>query len=928
MVKKVITYCSSLFIFAILILSFKGYTASAASPPQISIDNYRDNFYVQDTLQLTGVAANPNGINYVCVNYDGKSSWQPATINHSRGDISGYPSGSTIGFSFNGDVNSLSPGTHTVTVAAVGSDGRNTYSVFHIIKANPITRIENPVGGTYSINQDIPVYGWAVNPAGIAYVCISTDGVSWKYVDANLPSSGLYNYFNGAYKNADSGRYSYTIPKGTFSEGVHTIMVAAVGNDGETVTSTTTVNIDTPIVIDQSLNNTYVQGRLNFTGYVAGGSDTQYVCARFDGNNSWFPATATSRGDVAGYPTGSTYGFSFNEDVTGLSAGRHTVTVAAVGSSKTLYYTFTVIKASPVMYIDTPVNNSSNNYDVNVTGWALNASGIAYDCISVNGSGWIMTSSGLSSYGLDAAYNGAYKNANNCRLSYQVPKSMLKEGNNTITVAAVGVDGSTDLASSSFYVGKPAPVMALDESMENSFIQDKLQFTGFAANSNGFNYVCVDIDGGSWQPASISSRGNLSTFPDGSTVGFSVNEDVTGLSPGTHTVTVAAVGKDGKNTYAIFHVTKMAPQVFVNSPSNNSLVSSTFNINGYALNATGIRQVLVNVDGLQNWTAMQTGLSGSSVSEFYREVYKNADNSGYSGTISGLGVGKHYITVVAYGNDGMQTRQMITVVVVGVINNVNYSTSVSSIISNQIRYNTPTIEVGNTWEYMAIQNGVKGYTKDKPSGTFVADEASYNNIYSKLVYYTNPANLVNDNTNIFTFMSLKYVGNVSADGLNHFLGGVLAGKGQVFINAGAHWNVNPVYLAMHAILETGNGTSKLAKGQNPEGISIGYYNMFGIGAFDDNAVAGGNTAAQKNGWTSVDLAIDGGAKWISSNYINNQPNYDQDTLFKMRFDPDNPASGAFYCTDIEWCNSISSYIRQYYNSYGSDMLAFYVPQLS
>ncbi|GAB7208045.1 hypothetical protein OS21_45440 [Dickeya oryzae] len=60
------------------------------------------------------------------------------------------------------------------------------------------------------------------------------------------------------------------------------------------------------------------------------------------------------------------------------------------------------------------------------------------------------------------------------------------------------------------------------------------------------------------------------------------------------------------------------------------------------------------------------------------------------------------------------------------------------------------------------------------------------------------------------------------------------------------------------------------------------YNMFGIKVFPKNPDPGINLAYDEN-WFSVDAAIDGGAKWISSHYINR--NTGQNTLYNMRWNP-------------------------------------------
>ncbi|MCS5431889.1 glucosaminidase domain-containing protein, partial [Staphylococcus aureus] len=129
------------------------------------------------------------------------------------------------------------------------------------------------------------------------------------------------------------------------------------------------------------------------------------------------------------------------------------------------------------------------------------------------------------------------------------------------------------------------------------------------------------------------------------------------------------------------------------------------------------------------------------------------------------------------------------------------------------------------------------------------------------------------------------------------------------------YNINEVYLVSHALLETGNGTSKLANGGdvvNNKVVTNGakkYYNMFGIGAVDKDPVKQGFATAKNNGWDTVKKAIVGGAKYIANSYINQG----QNTLYKMRWNPDNPGVHQ-YATDVAWASHNATRIKGFYDS--------------
>ena len=149
--------------------------------------------------------------------------------------------------------------------------------------------------------------------------------------------------------------------------------------------------------------------------------------------------------------------------------------------------------------------------------------------------------------------------------------------------------------------------------------------------------------------------------------------------------------------------------------------------------------------------------------------------------------------------------------------------------------------------------------------------------------------------------------------------GILEGKGSAFIEAGRKHGINEIYLISHALLETGNGTSTLANGVKYNGVTV--YNMFGYGAKGSFPIGCGEEYAYKQGWTTPEKAIIGGAAEIGKGYIN----VGQDTLYKMRWNPANPATHQ-YATDIGWAVKQVSRIKNLYDQLSNPLLHFDIPR--
>lgn len=175
----------------------------------------------------------------------------------------------------------------------------------------------------------------------------------------------------------------------------------------------------------------------------------------------------------------------------------------------------------------------------------------------------------------------------------------------------------------------------------------------------------------------------------------------------------------------------------------------------------------------------------------------------------------------------------------------------------------------------------------------------------------------------YQFIDLSQSNNIDVETLNRYLNGkgVLEGKGQQFKDAASAYGLSELYLVTHACLESGDGRSQLARGVDVNGYTV--YNLFGIGAFDAGAVYYGSQYAFGQGWTSIDAAIDGGARWISENYINNS-SYRQNTLYKMRWNPDKPGIHQ-YATDIDWAQAQAKTLKSMFDAFPNAELYYEIP---
>lgn len=235
----------------------------------------------------------------------------------------------------------------------------------------------------------------------------------------------------------------------------------------------------------------------------------------------------------------------------------------------------------------------------------------------------------------------------------------------------------------------------------------------------------------------------------------------------------------------------------------------------------------------------------------------------------------------------------------GTVTYTSYDISFPQIIRIQMGLNPPP----KIW-----RNGGMSYATESETAEYMNPNSFYTDAYK------------------YQFLDLSKPNNVSEETLNNYLAdkGVMKGMGAAFIEAAKEYNVSEVYLVAHACLESGNGTSQLAIGVEVNGTTV--YNLFGIGAYDANPVGNGSQRAYSQGWTSVEAAIKGGAKWISENYVNSSDGR-QNTLYKMLWNPENPGTHQ-YATDIGWAVKQAVSIEKIFSSFTDATLSFDVPVYS
>lgn len=238
--------------------------------------------------------------------------------------------------------------------------------------------------------------------------------------------------------------------------------------------------------------------------------------------------------------------------------------------------------------------------------------------------------------------------------------------------------------------------------------------------------------------------------------------------------------------------------------------------------------------------------------------------------------------------------------------NLRQSDLASATLLKEIPANTKlttAYKTSNGW-YQVSYGGKTGFV----SGSYLIDQTTKTRIDS-----------LESNPNSYLFMDLRTKSSVTAAQIDAYIASrtvgktsVLTGQGQTIINAANKYGVNALYLAAHAIHESGFGVSAISLGRN---------NLFGYGAYDITPFIGSVK------FNSIASNIDFIAQSIKATYLNPASwkyngaylGYTVKNVNGSRIDSLSKGMNFYYASDSNWGNAIATHMSRIlsYNQEGA-----------
>ena len=562
------------------------------SPPAVYIDSPAPGAVVSGVVPVTGwtldsTATGGSAIASVQVKVDGTAAGT-ATYGSSRPDVCaaypGRPGCPNVGFTYQLNTGTLTPGTHLLTVSATDSNASPDTGSWSIsIQVNPVNvHIDSPQPGT-TVSGAVTLAGWALDNISGTGVAISSVQVK---VDGNVVGNATYGSSRPDVCAVYTGRpgcpnvgFTYSLNTASLSLGQHTITVSATDTNGTPDTNAasvtvTVVAIPPTVHIDSPVPGSMLSGTATLSGWAVDnstrvGTAIASVLVSVDGTPVGSATYGVNRADVCsaypGRPGCPNVGFTYPLNLVALSPGPHTITVSATDTDGTpdvgtANVTITVANASPSAYIDSPSSGAVVSGTVTVSGWALDntsADGTAINNVQVKVDGVVVGTAiyGTSRADVCSAYPGR-PGCPNVGFTYALNTAALTQGSHLLTVSATDSDASPDSGSWSITIQVAAPPSVyIDSPANGATVSGMVTVSGWAVDNTStvgtaISRVQIKMDGVTVGNATYGlNRSDVCAVyagrPGCPNVGYSFVLNAAALSPGSHTLTVIATDTDG-----------------------------------------------------------------------------------------------------------------------------------------------------------------------------------------------------------------------------------------------------------------------------------------------------------------------------------------------------------------------------------------------
>ncbi|MFT8872947.1 MAG: glycoside hydrolase family 25 protein [Sporolactobacillus sp.] len=677
--------------------------ASAASnaAPTGWIDTIQNGGVLSGTQAINGWFLDNSSVKLINILVDGKVvGTTTETVN--RPDVIGkmgalgygYAGDLTSGFSYSLNTTAFSDGQHALAIQEIGSSGSGTTCSLTVSIHNTNAWIDTVQDGA-TVSGATTVGGWYFDSAGVNHLNVlidnqqvaqTTETVDRPDVVAAMKQLGFTNF------NAQSNYgFNDSVDFSTFSNGPHTLTIQDVNANGIVASSCSRVvtvkNVSPTGWIDTIQNGSVLSGTQAINGWFLDNSGVKQISATLtDAKGKTYSIGQTSanvaRPDVIhvmepqGYSANqnSDPGFSIPFNTTKFSDGTYTLTIQEIGNSGNgTTCDLTVSIHNTNAWIDTVQDGATVSGATTVGGWYFDSAGVNHLNVLIDNQQVAQTTETVDRPDVVVAMKQLGFTNFNAQSSYgfnvAVDFNALSNGQHTLTIQDVNSNDIVSSSCSRVVTVKNEPPTGWIESVQSGntlygthsisgwFLDNSgiKQISATLIDANGKSYSIGQTTGTAARPdviQSMQSQGYLSS--QNPTPGFSIPFDTTKFSDGTYTLNIEETGNNGAQVNKSFAIAINNHFGSIDTLANNASIAINQPINGWFLDASGVKSIEVFVDN-QSQGFASYGSSRPDVAAAYPDL--NISSCGYTFFLntSSISPGQHTLQLKELGNDNTTT---------------------------------------------------------------------------------------------------------------------------------------------------------------------------------------------------------------------------------------------------------------------------------
>ncbi|MDD9148211.1 Ig-like domain-containing protein [Sporolactobacillus sp. CQH2019] len=522
--------------------------------------------------------------------------------------------------------------------------------------------IDNPAAGS-TLQGTVTVRGWFLDGTGVSKVEVLVDGKVIGNATYGLSRPDVYKAYS-QYKNNQSG-YQYSLNTAQLASGTHRLSIRETGKNGVQTTISRTVvvkNLSVQGRMDSPGAGSTLQGTASVRGWFLNGSGVSRIEVLVDGKVIGNATYGLSRPDVyRAYPQyqNSHSGYQYSLNTTQLANGTHQLSVRETGGNgvqTTISRTVNVHNFSVQGRMDSPGAGSTLQGTAAVRGWFLNGGGVSRIEVLVDGKVIGNATYGLSRPDVYKAYP-QYQNSHS-GYQYSLNTTQLANGTHQLSVRETGKNGVQTTISRTVTVKNLLIQGRIDSPAAGSTLQGTAAVRGWFLDGAGVSKIEVLVDGKVIGNAAygLSRPDVYKAYPQykNSQSGYQYNLNTTQLTNGSHQLSVRETSVNGRQTTINRTVTvkNLPAQGRMDNPAQNGVIQgSSYSVQGWFLDVSGVSKIEVLVDG----KAVGNAAYGQSRPDVYKVYpqYKNS-HSGYQFSLdtTQFSDGNHTLSVKETGGSG------------------------------------------------------------------------------------------------------------------------------------------------------------------------------------------------------------------------------------------------------------------------------------